>query len=188
MSDIWLRADERKDAITSLKLYTDSINRCRDDLSYWKWALVSLHSAVQTIMAIYLGFGNNLLVMCQEDAEAWLKAHDDGKPYPNTKMDTFLHLYKKVKSHTVYEYRFAPKAQQGRSMKHLNLFRNEFVHFMPKGWSIELSGMPKICLDCLEVVRELNSVFVRSRWDSEDQAARDLLNRYAANKQIQPTP
>ena len=200
MSDIWLRTDEREDAIASLKLYAYTINHCGEDLSYWKWALVSLHSAVQAIMAIHLGFGNNLLVMCQEDAEEWLKAHYDGKPYPSTKMDTFLNLYKKIKRHTVFGYRFAPKARQGRSMKCLNLFRNEFVHFMPKGWSIELSGMPNICLDCLEVIRELNSGFVHSRWDSEDQAAefealvseaaratRDLHNRYAANKPIQPT-
>ena len=169
MSDIWLRTDEREDAIASLKLYIDTINHCGEDVSYWKWALISLHSAVQAIMAIHIGFGNSLLVMRQEDAEAWLKAHDDGKPYPSTKMDTFLNLYKKIKRHIVFGYNFAPKAQQGRSMKRLNQFRNEFVHFMPKGWSIELSGMPHICLDCLDAIKELNSAFVHSRWDSEDQ-------------------
>jgi len=200
MGDIWLNTDEREDAIASLKLYADVINRCGNDLSYWKWAILSLHSAVQAVMAIHLGFGNNMLVMRQEDAEKWLDAHDNGKPYPSTKMDTFLNLYKKIKRHTVFGYKYAPKAQQDRSMKYLNLFRNEFVHFMPKGWSIGLSGMPNICVDCLEVIRELNAGFVHSRWDPEDQAAefeallaeaakatRDLHNRYAANKPIQPT-
>ena len=97
MSNIWLNTDEREDAIASLKLYADVINRCGKDLSYWKWALVSLHSAVQAVMAIHLGFGNNMLVMRQEDAEALLDAHDNWKPYPSTKMYPFLNLYKKIK-------------------------------------------------------------------------------------------
>jgi hypothetical protein len=200
MGDIWLRADEREDAIASLKLYAEAINRCREDLSYWKWAVVSLHSVVQAIMAIHLGFGNNLLVMRQVDAEAWLKAHDDGKPYPNTKMDTFLNLYEKIKHCAVFGYTFAPKGQQGKSIKRLNGFRNEFVHFVPKGWSIELSGMPNICLDCLDIIKELNFRSVHSRWDSEDQltefeellslatrATSELQVQYAAEKSIQPT-
>ena len=28
----------------------------------------------------------------------------------------------------------------------------KFIHFIPKGWSIELSGMPQICIDCLDII------------------------------------
>jgi hypothetical protein len=34
-------------------------------------------------------------------------------------------------------------------------FRNEFEHFKPKGWSIEIHGMPEIAIDVLEVIRSL---------------------------------
>lgn len=178
MSNIWFRTDEREDAISSLKLYIDAIKQSNRDISYWKWTLISLHSASQSIMAIHLGFGNDLLVMSQENAEAWLEAHEDGKPYPDTKMDSFLNLYKKIKSHEVFGYKFVPKGQQGRSIKRLNSFRNEFVHFMPKGWSIDISGMPEICLDCLQIIQELNNGFVRTRWESEEQCTKfeELLN------------
>jgi hypothetical protein len=179
MSDIWFRTDEREDAISSLKLYFDAIKQSDGDISYWKWALISLHSALQSVMAIQLSFGNDLLVMSQEDAEAWLKAHEEGKPYPDTKMDSFLNLYKKIKSHEVFGYKFVPKGQQGKSIKRLNFFRNEFVHFMPKGWAIEMSGMPAICLDCLLIIQELNNGFVRTRWESEEQHTKfeELLDR-----------
>jgi hypothetical protein len=199
MDNIRLNTDERNDAIASLKLYIYAINRCREELSYWKWAVISLHSVAQTIMAIHLGSGNNLLVMRQKDAEIWLNAHDDGNPYPDTKMDTFLNLYKKIKHHAILGYTFAPKGQQGNSIKRLNLFRNEFVHFMPKGWSIELSGMPNICLDCLDIIKELNSGFVNSRCYSQVQlvefeallsiaiaTTKELHSQYAAKKPIQP--
>ena len=40
-------------------------------------------------------------------------------------------------------------------MKNLNFIRNEFVHFTPKGWSLELSGAPRIAIDCLDVAEFL---------------------------------
>jgi len=171
MSEIWLRTDEREDAIASLKLYLVALAKVHSDIVYWKWAIVSLHSAVQSLMAFHLGFGNDLLVMTQEDAEAWLEAHESGAGYPETKMDSFLNLYKKIKKHEVLGYKFVPSGQQGGSIKRLNWFRNEFVHFMPKGWSIEMSGMPSICLDNLNIMKSLNDGPVGMRWEDEEQAS-----------------
>ena len=39
---------------------------------------------------------------------------------------------------------------------------------MPKGWSIELSGIPEIFQDCLDIVLELGEANV-VRWESEAQ-------------------
>jgi len=167
MSEIWLRTDEREDAIASLKLYVDTLSKVHSDIVYWKWAIISLHSAVQSMMAFHLGFGNHLLVMTQEDAEAWLEAHESGTGYPDSKMDSFLNLYKKIKKHKVRGYKFSPSGQQGGSIKKLNWFRNEFVHFMPKGWSIEMTGMPSICLDNLNIIKSLNDGPAGKRWENE---------------------
>ena len=170
MSELWLRTDEREDAIASLKLYVDAVSKASLDIVYWKWAIISLHNAVQSMMAFHLGFGNDLLVMTQEDAEAWLEAHDSGVAYPETKMDGFLNLYKKIKKHEILGFKFVPAGQQGGSIKRLNWFRNEFVHFMPKGWSIEMSRMPSICLDNLNIMKSLNDGPVGMRWEDEEQA------------------
>jgi hypothetical protein len=105
MSEIWLRTDEKEDAIASLKLYIDAVFKINVDIVYWKWAIISLHNTVQSIMAFHLGFGNDLLVMRQEDAEAWLKAHESGTAYPESKMDNFLNLYKKIKKNAVKNLR-----------------------------------------------------------------------------------
>lgn len=175
MAEIWLRIDEREDVIASLKMYIDAISKVRSDIIYWKWAIISLHSAVQSLMAFHLSFGNNLLVMSQQDAKAWLEAHETGAPYPETEMDSFLSLYKKIKKHEILGFKFTPTGQQGSSIKRLNYFRNEFVHFMPKGWSIEMSGMPNICLDNLHIMKSLNEGPVGMRWADEKQA--DLFSR-----------
>ncbi|QTA87539.1 Uncharacterized protein dnm_035730 [Desulfonema magnum] len=73
------------------------------------------------------------------------------------KMDYFLNLYKKIKSELMLQYinskKYAPEANEGWSIKKLNSLRNEFIHFQPKTWTIEVTGLPSICLDCLNVIR-----------------------------------
>jgi len=170
MTEHWLRTDERIDALSSLHLYVDTISRTKEDPIYWKWSIISLHNSVQCVMSFHLGFGNDLLVMSQDDAEAWLEAHDLGAEYPETKMDNFLNLYKKIKKHAILGYKFVPNNGEGTSIKQLNKFRNEFVHFMPKGWSIEMSGMPKICCDCLNIVKKLGEGPINVRWETDKQA------------------
>jgi hypothetical protein len=114
-------------------------------------------------------FGNDLLVASPESAAAWLDAHENGAPYPDTMMDDFLSLYKKLKKHELLGFRFKPNGTQGGNVRRLNRFRNQFVHFMPQGWSIELSGMPQICCDCLEVVAQLGEYGLCTRWESDEQ-------------------
>jgi hypothetical protein len=169
MSEIWFRTDEREDVIASLSLFIQSVKLLEEDSLYWKWSIISLHSAVQGMMAFHLSFGNDLLVMSKSDAEKWLESHETDSEYPETQMDGFLNLYKKIKKHDVLGYYFKPRNQQGRSIKKINIFRNEFIHFMPKGWSIEMSGMPKIFNDCLNVIKALGEGPVSKRWEDENQ-------------------
>ena len=41
------------------------------------------------------------------------------------------------------------------SFRRLHRFRNDFAHFTPKGWSIEVSGMPQIFLHIIEVMDQI---------------------------------
>lgn len=169
MKEVWLYTDEREDILASLHMVAASCAAVNEDVGAWKWIVVGTHSALQSAIAFHLGFGNDLLVARQEDAAAWLAAHEDGSPYPEMMMDTFPSLYKKLKKHEVLGYRFAPTGTQGGSINRLNRFRNEFVHFMPKGWSIELSGMPGICSDCLDVIELIDQNSLSMRWENEQQ-------------------
>jgi hypothetical protein len=40
---------------------------------------------------------------------------------------------------------------------------------MPMGWSIEMSGMPSICKDSLDIIKELEENFLCFRWADEEQ-------------------
>jgi len=90
----------------------------------------------------------------------WYKARSKGHPQPVEKLDSFLNLYKKIKKKGTLQYskeeRFVPKSNQGYSVKKLNEIRDDFIHFAPKGWSLECSGLPDCCLDCLHIARFLH--------------------------------
>jgi hypothetical protein len=70
---------------------------------------------------------------------------------------------------------FTATTDQDRAVKKLNDLRNEFLHFTPKGWSLDVSGGPALCLQCLEIIDFLvnesgtiwfGSVDDRARYDS----------------------
>ena len=47
--------------------------------------------------------------------------------------------------------------EQRKSFKLLNGLRNQFAHFTPMGWSIEISGLPRIFNDMLAVIRMISN-------------------------------
>ena len=130
-----------------------------NDAAWWKWLLVSVHATVQGFMVLTLERGNSLAVMKPHIAKAWLDAYENGTPFPDEKMDLFLKLYRKVKDTAVPGYfgsrPFRPGTAHDESMRKLNEFRNEFIHYMPKGWSLQLAGLPTIAGDCVEVAEFL---------------------------------
>ena len=172
MRPSYLRTDEREDLISSLKLVDLSCQQLAADLQYWKWTLVGVHSSLQAAMVFHLSFGNDLLVARPKDAERWLEAYHGDEDYPDMHMDYFMDLYSKTKSEEVLGFRITIDEHQDDSVRRLLNLRNDFIHFMPKGWSIQLAGLPRICLDALDVVSRIAQGPIQMRWGDDDQKAR----------------
>jgi hypothetical protein len=155
----YLRTDHWVDAVSSLEAASDFAVRTMTDDRFWKWLLIAQHSAVQGFMALALEQGNGLLVMRDDVRRKWFEAHEKGAEYPEDRMDYFLSLYEKVKSDVVClnvgSKKFVPQNSHDYSMAKLNELRNDFIHFMPKAWIIELAGLASICLDALDVAHYL---------------------------------
>lgn len=179
MSEYWLHTDDKSDIVSSLEMFSGALDKVADDLAAWKWAVIAIHSALQGAIACHLrAAGNNLLVAKPEDAELWLSAHDKDSALPEMKMDWFPSLYDKLKKFEIEGYRFTPKDSQGGSINKINEYRNDFVHFMVNGFSLEVSGLPKMCKDCIDVISELDNHTLENRWHDDSQHAvfRSLLD------------
>jgi hypothetical protein len=155
MTDGYLHTDHWVDAVASLEAAQEFSSRITLDNRNWKWLLIALHSAVQGFMVLALEQGNAIRVMRDDIADKWLQAYKSDTPSPQDKMDFFFNLYEKVKSDQVCYYfgskKFVPGPTHDYNVKKLNEIRNHFIHFFQTTWSIELAGLPRICVDCLDV-------------------------------------
>jgi hypothetical protein len=157
-----LKTNHRVDAVFSLETAQEFACRVTIDSAWWKWLLISIHSAVQGFMVLALEKGNALDAMKPKAKKAWLKAYKLNEQHPRGEMDNFMQLYDKVKSQAVcgyYESKpFTAGPTHDSSMKKLNELRNDFIHFMPAYRPVEreeLASWCAIALDCLDVANFL---------------------------------
>lgn len=140
------------------------------DLHLWRWVIIALHNAAQGVMVLSLRHSNGLLALTDESYVSWVSAYEKNKTLPPEKLDTYLNLYKKVKCKQWGQIggnsRFVPQGSEGGDIKRLNSLRNQFIHFTPKGWSLEVSGLPRICLASARLVSFLALETTNVFWHS----------------------
>lgn len=171
---MYYRTDEEVEAADALSHAARFADELATDCRMWRWVILALHNAAQGFMVLSLRHGNGLLALTPESAAEWLDAYESGaQQYPDEKLDSYLGLYKKVKSavHGTVggNQQFEPSGSQGRSIRKLNRIRNEFIHFTPKSWSLELAGLPRICLDVLVLVEFLGWATTNILWHDQAQ-------------------
>lgn len=166
---MWIRTNEHEEAIGALEAFTRFVARVRQDLFEWRWAILSLHTALQGFMVVALRDTAGMLPLSDEVAAAWMAACRSGQPLPQERLDSFPNLYKKIKKREIAEvlqgHAFSPFGTQGRSVRILNQTRNQLVHFVPASWSLEATGLPAMCLDCLPIIRYLAHDYRELVWE-----------------------
>lgn len=188
MTEFWLRTNEHEEAISALEALAEWSQRVERDIGYWRWGVLALHNAVQGCMVLALRGSDGLRPLRDDIAAKWMTAYREGGKYPVEKLDTFLNLYKKVQSDTmlffIHSKKVIPSHTLGRNMKKLNSIRNDFVHFLPKSWSLEVSGLPEICLDCLALSEFLAWECGNIIWHNEEHRARGQAAIVLAKEQL----
>lgn len=161
LEEAYLRTDERSEAYNALVKTIQFLDEINEDTYNWKWFLVSLHNCLQAFMVLALKGSSSLSVMKQDHARRWLKAYESNSRYPEVKMDSFLKLFEKIQSDFMMKNSnskvFDSTEQITTSIQELNDLRNKFIHYMPKGWSLNITGLPSLGLDIVEVLRFLVS-------------------------------
>lgn len=176
---MYLRTDEEAEAANAMEMAARFSDDLEHDARLWRWVIIALHNAAQGLMVLSLRHGNGLLGLKDECFKQWMEAHENQIPYPVEKLDSYLNLYRKVKDTETGQVcgnqRFVAKGAEGGHIKRLNSLRNEFIHFTPKGWSLEVDGLPQICRDVSRLISflgwETHNVF----WHSEQSKAEAMV-------------
>ncbi len=140
----WLRLTEEKNALDYLEKAAYFIKKTSEDYVNWKWVILGLHGALY-------GFA----ISACRTTDSLRATTKKGK------LISFWQALKLCQDHNHMKMLMRSKPlvlsqSQKESIDQLkNDFRNEFEHFTPKGWSIEVHGMPKIAIDALETIRFL---------------------------------
>ena len=144
----WLKVTEETNALDYLERAGEFIRRTDDDNFAWKWVVLALHGALYgfaisackgtdyTNVVNTTKSGRNHLIsldaalsMCAD--ASWMGTLHGGIPLTMTE-------------------------SQQHSIKILKkTLRNNFGHFTPRGWSIEIRGLPQISMDVLDVIQFL---------------------------------
>ncbi len=183
----FLKTDEYNEISKLIELLLSQSKKL-DDIYNWKWVILTLHSALQGFMIIALRDSAGLNILRDKIANKWLEAYRNDEPYPVEILDSFLNLYDKIKSDImlrfVHSKKFESSNDHDRSVKKLNSLRNDFIHFIPRGWLIEVSGLPKICIDCLEIIEFLGWSSNNMDWQLDGQIDSKCKNAITLCKEI----
>ena len=179
---MYLRTDEETEAANAVKMAAHFAEHAHEDIHLWRWIIIAMHNAAQGTMVLSLRHGNGLLALSDECYAAWMEAYEKHEPPPPEKLDSYLNLYKKVK-HSQWgqvggNKRFVPSGSEGKDIKQLNSLRNDFIHFTPKGWSLEVDGLPRICLSTARLISFLALETQNVFWREEE--SRNLLEQSLA--------
>lgn len=188
----WLRTDEKLEFISSVRMVTTSLTAAQHDLEHWKWVVIALHNAMQGAMVMALRGGNNLRVMPEKLAAKCLEAHNAGKPWPKERLDSFSNLYEKVRNNEVMNFyihsRALPQdAELDQNIEVVLKLRNQFIHFTPQGWSIEVSGLPSICESVLRAIHFLcweSGNIIWHQPEIADQARQEVENAMSLAQEL----
>ncbi|WP_185997917.1 hypothetical protein [Novosphingobium sp.] len=154
--EIWVQTDEAEDVAGSLRHALHCADYVSDDAQAWKWVALALHSALQGACVCHLttSFAPVGAVTPRNAAE-WISfaeqsRTDPAATPPRTQLMVLPDLLKAVRK---------PKSAGDRGndvgirisdaefvwlKKFHDTVRNQFVHFEPMGWSLEVSGIPQI--------------------------------------------
>ena len=160
---IWIQADEVTEFMDNLEHVAFLMQYVDDDRAKWKWIILALHNALEGLFVCQLR-GNDTIgdtVLDDKSAAALLEkvhARSDEVPWPKfEKLATMTELFRRAKSPKILppENLLSSSKNREHSIKRVNALRNEFDHFVPKGWSLEISGLPAVMGECCDIIEEL---------------------------------
>jgi hypothetical protein len=150
---VWIRTDEAEDVAASIRQALRCWEMTADDPQAWKWVVLALHAALQGACVCHLlTTAQPVGALTKRNTKEWLTYFNASREDPSllppekTELMALPDLLKSVRKAGSAGDGVSPSIMiDGGDFNWLRRFhdeiRNQFVHFEPRGWSIEVSGM-----------------------------------------------
>lgn len=186
MRETWFETSEQQDALYSLRHAALCVGLAGASPENWKWAIIAFHSALQGALACQLSGTMQVGALKAEDGLKWLEylQRDRAPKMPETQLAPIGVLFQRVttgreetKKHRSVEWVkdvdnqiISVDETTRNAFEKLVDFRNDFAHFTPRGWSIEVSGLPLIFSRLAQLISEiLNGGWAFRHLSTEEQ-------------------
>jgi hypothetical protein len=176
-----LRIDEYTDVLSSTDLLALMGPRPRKSPSDWKWMILAAHNGVQGALVCAIQDSSSTNILSRQSAAEmlnWLDTLEGDRP--KEQLADFSLLIKKFRK------KYPAALTLGQHHKVLKLhreFRNKFSHFTPTHWSIEISMLPTLlenAIDLIETAMKQDQVTVRTNGNFKRRLSRNLATARAA--------
>jgi hypothetical protein len=164
----YIRTDEAEDVAGSIRHALRCAAFVSEDPQAWKWGILALHSALQGACVCHLTTtAAPLGAVTKSNAKEWINYFDERRvsqnvKCPDTKLMTLPDLLKAVRKYGSAGGSTASNLVEISDIELVWLkrihfeIRNQFVHFAPQGWSIEVSGVPQIGRIIARIIKDIH--------------------------------
>ncbi len=144
----WIRFDEQTNALDYLEKCFSFLKTVEHEPQNWKWVIITLHSAIYGFaVSACKGMNSDSVITKTKSGHERLIDFDEALKRCQDPTWMLVNI-------NYEEFKFS--SSQLKSIRKLHkVLRNNFEHFTPKSWSIELHYLPDMVYDCLEVIRLL---------------------------------
>jgi hypothetical protein len=145
----YLELTEESNALDYLEKAATFLRSAERNPMDWKWVILALFGALYGFMICALK-GTNLDNVLLAKKKGGPRLIDFAEAFRRCKDPAWMNM-------TVYSKVLQLSSRQEESLSQIReLLRNNFEHYQPCNWSIELHGMPQIAIDALDVIRFLS--------------------------------
>ena len=161
--NLFIEFDTEKEIENSLKKLDETLTLASTDTYQWKWAIIILHNCIQNCMILSLRATNDANIIKYHKN----KFPKSFKDYINNleiieqaKIIDYLELYDRIKNEKymksfIGSKHFIPEEKHNYSMNEINEIRNNFIHFKPQTWLIEIELITDIFKSVVEIINFL---------------------------------
>ena len=159
-NDNYLRTNEYDDVLGSIRHAIVCSRLVENDPQAYKWGILALHSALQGACVCHLvdSIAPLGVVYNQQEWIDYFNNRDENKR-PKTKLKSLPELLNALQNSDTYKNgKIEISKKEYDRLKYFNdKIRNQFVHFEPQGWSLEISGLPDFACLIAKIIKEIHS-------------------------------